>query len=105
MVEETWMDTTNQGRSADLLKFRLYGYPAGVAAENPLALDEVTVSACPTSLRSMAAFFQHVAALMETHGDAFGHEHLADFVADCGDSPSLVITRIQDRRTDTADEC
>ena len=75
------------------LTFKLYGYVEGADADSPSILEEVVVAACPSSLRTMAAFFEQTADVMESHGDDFEHEHLVDFVGDCGNSPSLVLTR------------
>ncbi len=72
---------------------RLLGYAKGVDAESPTALSEVTILAGPEALRRLAEFLLHASRTMEEHGDAFGHEHFADFAREFADGPSIVVAR------------
>ena len=77
---------------------KLYGYRIGSQAEEPLELQEVTLAADPQVLRSLARFALHVAQRMEASGESFGHEHFEDFDHDMKGGPSVVVTRLQQRR-------
>jgi len=61
------------------MPIQLLGYVSGSDADTPSLLSEVTVSASNLEIRRAAGFLVHAAALLEQHGDEFGHEHLSDF--------------------------
>ena len=62
------------------MRIKLYGYPVGSEADEPLSLDEVSIQCGPDELRAIGDFFLKVADTMEKHPSTFGHEHLSLFV-------------------------
>ena len=70
---------------------RLYGYRSGGDAGKVMELREISIRASPTTLRRLAEFLTHVAALTERHGSDFGHEHFRDFARDLGSGPDVVV--------------
>jgi hypothetical protein len=72
---------------------RLYGYPKDADADEPVTLDEVTVTASPSTLRRLAEFFLYVADEMDRHGPAFGHEHFGDYAREMRSAPAGIVVR------------
>jgi hypothetical protein len=71
-----------------------YGYTSAGLEEpkpTPLQLCEVTLSASPSELRSIAKFIIRAAEEMEKFGTDWEHEHLADHEQGFDESPSFVI--------------
>jgi len=52
---------------------------------------EVTLEATPAELREMAAFLNEAADRMESLGERYSHEHLADLKPGFRSSPHFVV--------------
>lgn len=59
---------------------KLFGYDAADGDERtgPRTLREASVVADADELRAIAGFLLHCAALLDQHGERFGHLHLSD---------------------------
>lgn len=75
------------------MSMRFYGYPKDCDVDEPVALDEVTVTASPSTIRRLAEFLLYVADEMERHGPAFGHEHFGDYDPEERSAPAFAVTR------------
>lgn len=73
------------------MPIQLYGYVKGSDADHPSPLSEVTISASTSELRRAAEFLMHAAALLEQHGEGFGHEHLSDFDRGVSANADLIV--------------
>lgn len=70
---------------------KIYGYKEG--DDKLLSLKEVTIQADSERIKSLAAFLNHAAELMEKNGDKFGHVHYRDFVKDLPKGVDLIVSR------------
>ncbi|RYY82935.1 MAG: hypothetical protein EOO15_22230 [Chitinophagaceae bacterium] len=73
---------------------KFYGYTdAGLEEQQPtpLQLSEVTLSASPSELRSIAKFLMRAAEEIEQLGNEWEHEHLGDSEEGFEESPSFVV--------------
>jgi len=73
---------------------KLFGYeegqpPVSGVTVNPLA--EVTLVASPDELRRIAEFLKDAANSMESMGNTYSHEHLADKQSGFDASPHFVV--------------
>jgi len=76
------------------MTIKFYGYTeAGLEEQQltPLQLTEVTLSASPSELRSIAKFLIRSAEEIEQLGTTWEHEHLGDSEEGFDDSPSFVV--------------
>jgi hypothetical protein len=76
------------------MSIKFYGYTdAGLAEQQstPLQLSEVTLSASPSELRSIAKFLMRAAEEIEQLGTEWEHEHLGDSEEGFDESPSFVV--------------
>lgn len=76
------------------MPFKFYGYTdAGleVSQPTPLQLCEVTLSASPSELRSIAKFLLRAAEEIEKFGTDWEHEHLGDSDEGFAESPNFVV--------------
>jgi hypothetical protein len=76
------------------MPIQLCGYTdAGLEEERPVPLQlcEVTLSASPPELRSIARFLLRAADEIEQLGTRWEHEHLGDSEPGFEDSPSFVV--------------
>lgn len=58
-----------------------------------LSLREVTIQADRERIKSLAAFLNHAAELMEKNGDKFGHIHYRDYVKDLPKGADLIVSK------------
>ncbi|MES2383266.1 MAG: hypothetical protein V4593_01875 [Pseudomonadota bacterium] len=80
------------------MPIKFYGYSASTPSEEqPTVLSEVTLSASPSELRSIAEFLVQSAAAMEERGTAWEHAHLRDSLPGFDDSPDFVLFNPQAR--------
>jgi len=73
---------------------KLYGYEEGqlpVAGVPVSPLAEITLVASPDELRKIAQFLNDAASNMESMGNVYSHEHLADKQSGFDASPHFVV--------------
>ena len=61
---------------------KIYGYSLKSEINNLLEMKEVTFQGESEQIKKIADFLNHVADLIEKHGEDFGHEHIKDFYLD-----------------------
>lgn len=61
---------------------KIYGYSLKPEINNLLEMREVTFQGESEQIKKIANFLNHVADLIEKHGEDFGHEHILDFYSD-----------------------
>ena len=84
------------------MPIKFYGYTDDdlkVDQPTPLRLSEVTLSASPAELRSIANFLMRAAEEIEQFGAEWEHEHLCDNEQGFDDSPRSVVFNSSLERT------
>jgi hypothetical protein len=76
------------------MTIKFYGYSDAVLEQQqltPLQLSEVTLSASPSELRSIAKFLMRAADEIEQLGTEWEHEHLCNSEEGFSNSPSFIV--------------